>query len=295
MALQELVDEIGQQEWLDPMSDSLQQASLSVLNKNGTPGKAIDNLLNGTWLGHPVHPVLVEIPVGTWSAALVFDLLAPFTPGNSMAAAADASICVGIVGALGAAATGLSQWQYTVGTAKRKGMLHALMNTTALTLYTLSWRQRRRGARLGGFLTSLVGFSIATASAYIGGDLSYGERIGVNHAPEATPPDDFVAVLADADLPEGEMRRVQAGDVAVMLARQGGTIYALADSCAHMGGPLSEGELSPGCVTCPWHLSQFALDDGHIINGPTTYIQPHYETRVQNGQIEVRNAGMPPK
>lgn len=295
MALEELVDELGQQQWLDPISDVVQQASMSLLNKNGTPGKAIDNFLNGTWLGHPLHPILVEIPVGTWSAALIFDALAPFTRSNALAAAADASIVVGIFGALGSVATGISQWQYTDGSARRKGMLHALLNTTALALYTVSWGQRRRGKRFGGFLTSALGYTIASASAYIGGDLAYGERIGMDHAPGQTPPDDFVAVLAEAELPEGTLKRAQAGEVTIVLARQNGQVYALADECSHLGGPLSEGELAPGCVTCPWHFSQFSLADGHILNGPATFNQPHYETRIRNGQIEVRSAGMPPK
>ncbi len=289
MAIQETVNELGQQEWLDPVSEAVQQAVANAVSAAGPAGRTIDNALNGTWLGHPLHPVLVEVPVGTWTAALFFDGLNLFSRKNVFAPAADGSIAIGIVGALVSALSGLAQWEYTVGSARRKGMLHALLNTTALSLYTVSLSQRLRGKRAAGVFTGLFGYGITLASAYIGGDLVYGERIGVDHAPEETPPSEWVPVLANVELPEGGMRRVRAGAVDVMLARQNGVVYALAESCSHMGGPLSEGTLEPeGCVTCPWHGSQFALDDGHVVNGPATYDQPHYEARVRDGRIEIR-------
>ena len=90
--------------------------------------------------------------------------------------------------------------------------------------------------------------------------------------------------------PEGEPRRVEADGTAVLLVRQGENLYALAETCAHMGGPLSEGKLEDGCVICPWHGSRFALDDGRVLDGPSTFPQPRLETRVRDGQIEVKAA-----
>jgi nitrite reductase/ring-hydroxylating ferredoxin subunit len=73
-----------------------------------------------------------------------------------------------------------------------------------------------------------------------------------------------------------------------MLLRQGGEIFALSDRCAHRGGPLHEGTIEDGCVTCPWHASVFRLRDGSLERGPSAYPQPAWETRERDGRIEVR-------
>jgi nitrite reductase/ring-hydroxylating ferredoxin subunit len=100
----------------------------------------------------------------------------------------------------------------------------------------------------------------------------------------------YTPVLADADLPEGELRRVEVGERRIVLARQGGHVYALEERCSHLGGPLADGMLEDGCIQCPWHGSRFALEDGRVIEGPASIPQPCFETRVRNGRIEVRAA-----
>jgi nitrite reductase/ring-hydroxylating ferredoxin subunit len=127
------------------------------------------------------------------------------------------------------------------------------------------------------------------ASAYLGGDLVYGQRIGVTHA-DAQPPDGFTAVADSTALSEGSMMCARAGDADVLLVRQHGRICALAHACSHLGGPLSEGTLKDGSVVCPWHGSEFSLDDGRVLNGPSTHNQPVFEARESNGRIEVRPA-----
>ena len=81
--------------------------------------------------------------------------------------------------------------------------------------------------------------------------------------------------------------------VDVMIAKQDGRLYALANRCSHRGGPLADGELEDGCVTCPWHGSAFRLADGGIERGPASVPQPAYEARVSDGQIEVRQTTDP--
>ena len=268
----------------------MQQAVTSAYGAGGSLGRQVANFLNGTWLGHPLHPILVSLPIGSWTATLALDGL-ELLGKKEMAAGADATVAVGLAGALGSAVSGLTQWQYTVDMPRRVGLLHGLVNVSATTLYAVSLLARLRGARRTGRLTALLGFGVVTLGGYLGGELSYRYRVGTNHAPEEeTPPSDFVAVLAEAELPEGTMKQVIAGTVPVVLARQGGRVYALANTCSHLGGPLAEGTLEPGCVTCPWHSSQFALEDGRVLNGPATFAQPAYEARVRNGQIEVRGA-----
>jgi nitrite reductase/ring-hydroxylating ferredoxin subunit len=219
----------------------------------------------------------------------MLDVIEMATGRRDLAPGADAALGIGLLGALGSAVTGLADWQYTVDLPRRTGLVHALLNTSATALYATSWLLRRSGRRGAGHATALLGYGIAAVSAYLGGDLVYKDRLGVNHAPEQTPPDKFTPLMADADLPEGGMKAAQVGEVMVMLARRNGTVYALANSCSHLGGPLAEGALEGDTVVCPWHSSRFRLADGSIVNGPATCPQPHYETRIRNGQIEVRN------
>jgi nitrite reductase/ring-hydroxylating ferredoxin subunit len=136
----------------------------------------------------------------------------------------------------------------------------------------------------------LAGYLLAVASAYLGGHLVYKQRIGVNRAPEDAGPDRFVPVLPVTELAEGRLRRAEVQGTPILLVRRGERIYALAETCAHLGGPLAEGWLVEDTVVCPWHQSRFRLEDGHVVDGPATFHQPCYDARVRNGQIEVRRA-----
>jgi nitrite reductase/ring-hydroxylating ferredoxin subunit/uncharacterized membrane protein len=278
---------IERQEWLEPTSEAVQKAVISALT--GSPLKRrLDNILNGVWLGHPLHPLLTDIPVGAWTVALGLDTYEMGTGHAQFAPGADAAVVIGLVGGIASAITGLAQWQYTDAEPRRTGMAHALLNTTGVALYITSAVLRARGKRSLGQSAALLGYGCVAVAGYLGGDLAYNLRIGVNHAPGQTPPDQFTAVMPDRALAEGTAHAVDVGDLRMMLVRQQGQIYALARECAHLGGPLEEGTLADGCVTCPWHSSRFALDDGRVVDGPATFPQPHFETRVRDGQIEVR-------
>lgn len=287
MAVQEWRSVIDRQHWLEPVSDSLQKATNSALT-GGQTRRQVDNFLNGVWLGHPLHPVLTDIPTGAWTIALALDGIETFTGRRELNPGADAAVTIGIVGALASAVTGLAQWQYTDAESRREGTAHALLNTGALALYGVSAILRARGQRGLGKLAALAGWGVVIVSSYLGGDLAYDLRIGVNHAPGQQPPDDFTPVLAESALAEGTAKALDVGDVRLMLVRQNGHVYAIARECSHLGGPLDEGQLENCSVTCPWHGSTFALDSGHILAGPATFPQPVYETRVRDGQIEVR-------
>ena len=89
------------------------------------------------------------------------------------------------------------------------------------------------------------------------------------------------------------MVRSRAGDTGVLLVRQHGRVCALVHSCAHLGGPLSEGTLKEGSVVCSWHGSEFALDDGRVLNGPATRNQPCLVVRERDGRVEVKAAPLP--
>lgn len=289
MELLEAMNVIEDQTWLEAPSEQVAKVVNQVLTKPGGGPTRLDDFLNGVWLGHPLHPVLTDVPIGAWTAGLALDGLETATGRRELAAGADAANLLGLLGAVAAAATGAAQWQYTIGRQRRLGLSHALLNLTAVGLYGASALLRANGKRGAGKLTSVLGYAIMTVSAYIGGDLVYSERLGVTHVPEQTLPNDFQPALHESELHEGDLKRVTIADVPVLLARYEGKIYALNEVCAHLGGPLAEGTLADCSVTCPWHGSRYRLTDGAMLNGPTTFPQPVYEVRVREGMIEVRS------
>jgi nitrite reductase/ring-hydroxylating ferredoxin subunit len=149
---------------------------------------------------------------------------------------------------------------------------------------------RRLEARRAGRGVAALGYVVANAAAYLGGHLVFGEQVGVDHTAAQVPPTEFVPVLPEAELPENQLRRVTANGMAVLLLRRDQRIYAIAETCSHLGGPLAEGKVEDLSVRCPWHGSRFALDSGEVLDSPATFPQPCFDTRVQHGQIEVRVA-----
>ncbi|WP_045233712.1 Rieske 2Fe-2S domain-containing protein, partial [Deinococcus pimensis] len=197
---------------------------------------------------------------------------------------------VGIVGAVLAAVTGITDW-HSVGDfrlKRRVGFVHGTLNTVALGLYVGSWVMRRQGRRDGARLLALAGFSVSGASAHLGGALVHKEAQAVTHVVDVFPPDGFTRVASSADVVEGRPLRVTTGDVPVVLVRDGGRVYALAERCTHLGGPLSEGSVEDGAIRCPWHGSAFRLKDGQVLDGPSAHSQPCFEIRETDGAVEVR-------
>ena len=284
------VGRIAAQPELDQIAEPLSQAVVAAYRNAGDVGHAVKNAVHGVWLHHPLHPVLTDIPIGAWTTALALDAKAATSGDRSFARAADFAIALGLAGAVGSAVTGLTDWSETDGRAKRVGLIHGLLNATATALMATAYVLRRRDDRRAGQACTVAGIGVAMAGAYLGGDLVFGERIGVTHA-VTHEPESFTPVLASADLAEGTMQRVKSGDTDLLLVRQHGRVCVLAHACSHLGGPLSEGELKDGTVVCPWHGSEFRLDDGAVINGPATHSQPCFEVRERNSQIEVAPSG----
>jgi nitrite reductase/ring-hydroxylating ferredoxin subunit/uncharacterized membrane protein len=269
------------------MAEPLSQAIRSAYSAAGAGGQRVKNAAHGVWLGHPLHPVFTDLPLGAWTTGLVLDAVAATTHDRGMERAGDVAIAVGLAGAAGAAITGLTDWSETSGRARRTGLVHGLLNIAATTLYATAYILRRSGARSSGQTCALAGYGIAIGAAWFGGDLVYDQRVGVTHA-TVDGPESFTAVAGAADVPDDSMKRVRHDDSDLLLVRQHGRTCALAHPCTHMGGPLSEGTLKNGSVVCPWHGSEFGLDDGHVINGPATRSQPCFDVRERGGQIEVK-------
>lgn len=290
MATEMMVEAIDRQEWLEPVGQNLQQAVVNTFEAAGPAGRAVKNFLHGTWLGHPLHPVLTDIPLGAWTAALVLDLMEEVSGREEFGRGADVAVAVGLAGAAGAAISGLTDWAHTDGRARRIGLTHGLLNTATALLYSTSLLLRKRNERRAGRTLAYIGYAVGGVSAYLGDHLVFGEQIGVDHTAAQAPPREFVPVIGEGELREGELRRVEAKGVPVLLVRRGGQIFALAETCSHLGGPLSEGKIEGNSVRCPWHGSRFALADGRVLDGPSAYQQPCFEIRVRDGQIEVRAA-----
>jgi len=246
--------------------------------------RVVRNLLSGTYLGEPQHPVLTDLPIGAWVMSALLDAVG----GPAAEGAADLLVAAGVVAAVPTAAAGLNDWSDTVGPQTRVGLVHAALNTTALSLYLASLVARARGRRRAGQALGLAGLGVLTGGAYLGGHLSFGMGVNVNRTAWEQRPDQWTPVLADTELADGTFRKADAVGVPVLLYRTAGTVYALDSTCTHMGGPLAEGTISDGCVTCPWHGSTFRFADGTIVRGPASTPQPRYQTRIQDGRIEVR-------
>jgi nitrite reductase/ring-hydroxylating ferredoxin subunit/uncharacterized membrane protein len=285
------IELIEKQDWLEPIAEQLQPTIAAALDDNGSIGPTYANILHGTWLGHPLHAVLTDLPIGSWTAAAVFDLLEQTSGSAAMGRKADAAIAFGLIGATAAAVTGLADWS-KVGPdrPRRIGLAHGILNLAATACYVTSLCLRRVHSRRAGRRFAMAGFMISNLSAYLGGHLVYNERIGVDHTAGFSPPKDFFPVLTESELSDNELRRVDADGMPVLLVRRGMRIYAIAETCSHRGGPLSEGQLQDTVVRCPWHGSCFSLGNGRVVNGPSVHPQPVLEVRVRDGQIEVRGS-----
>lgn len=282
-ALSRLIEQPG----LDTVAEPLSRAVRGAYEQAGEAGRRAKNAMHGVWLGHPLHPALVAIPIGAWTTAVSLDVAAAANHDPGMARAADFAIAVGLAGAAGSALTGLTDWSETSGEARRTGVIHGLMNIAATGLFALSYLLRKKGSRAAGRACSAAGLTVATAAGYLGGRLVSDHRIGVTHAEEEFPAE-FTAAADSAGVPDNTMTCARIGPSDVLVVRQRGRLCALAHSCSHLGGPLSEGTLNDGSVVCPWHGSEFALDDGHVINGPATQSQPVLLARERGGRIEVK-------
>ena len=277
--MQQTVRRLERLEALDKVAKPLAEAVGRAVQP-----RVVRNLLSGTDLGEPLHPVLTDLPIGAWVMSALLDTAG----GPAAEGAADLLVTAGVVAAVPTAAAGLNDWSDTAGPQTRVGLVHATLNTTALSLYLASAVARALGRRRGGKALSLAGLGVLMGGAYLGGHLSFGMGVNVNRTAWQQPPNQWTPVLADTDLADGEHRKADAGGMPVLLYRTTGTVYALASTCTHMGGPLEEGTISDGCVTCPWHGSTFRFADGSIVRGPASTPEPCYQTRIQDGRIEVR-------
>lgn len=254
----------------------------------GTTVRAIADFFHGVWLGHPLHLLLTDLVVSTWTLGALIDLFNLNRRESRFEQAADQLITLGVAAAVPTAIAGFTDYSTISQRAVKTGMIHGLLNTLSLILNVVSLTQRRKGNRNNAVMLSSLVAGMLTFTAWLGGELSYRYRVGVNKNQTPDRPQDWTPVMSEYDLAEGQAIRREVDGHPVLLYRYGGTVYAIGAVCSHEGGPLEEGSFDGYCVECPWHHSVYDVRDGSVVHGPSTYAQPNYQARILNSQIEIR-------
>ena len=276
------VDQIlSKQKWLDGWAETI-QGWVQGLFKILPGGRFLKDVLHGTKVfRHPLHPAMTDVPLGAWLTGVVADYLA-ITTNLVPRSVGTIALAIGIVSGLGAVATGYTDFAETYGLERRTALVHGLTMSIAYSVMVLSFVLRIVG--VSGLYPVAVGLAtfglfVTMFGMYLGGHVVYGFI--------ESYPKSFVAVGTPADFAEGQMKRVEAKGMAVMVVRYQGALHAVSNTCTHAGGPLDEGELQGDVVECPWHGSHFCILDGDVRGGPATFPLPKLEVREDDGKVEV--------
>lgn len=264
------------------------------------------NFLQGKWLGHPLHPLLVHLPIGFFFLSFIFDVSGFLIRNPVLVPGAFYTMALGVVTALMAALPGFVDYSdiRRDAPAKKKARLHMVLNLVTVAVYLVSLWLRypeldAEATPFLPFLLALVAIAVLSYSGYIGGEMVYDEGVAVGrHRRECALPDEtivlpglpgeFVAV-ADADaLDQGQTLRAEINGTVIAIANIAGAFYAFQEFCTHRYGPLSEGSFQDGHVTCPWHNSCFDVRTGKVARGPAKVDLKVFAVRVRDGKIEVQ-------
>lgn len=289
MSLLGILDRMSDAAAVDGVIEPARRAVQAVLPR------PVKDFLHGTWLGHPLHPLLAQVPVGTWVSAGLLDLLPPLRP------AATTLIGAGVAAAVPTALAGAADWSDAGPGVRRLGALHAVANTAAIGLYVGSLVARGRGRGALGRGLAYAGLGLAGSSAAVGGHMAYSQSAGVSHSATAARAlrSDWIDLGPLDDLPEGRpaLRTGKGNNVAVPLAvvRRGSRVDAFLAACSHLSGPLDDGVVESvggtDCLVCPLHGSAFDLDTGEPRRGPAGIAQEKLEVRMSAGRVMARVPG----
>ncbi|KMV21057.1 (2Fe-2S)-binding protein [Mycobacterium heckeshornense] len=288
---------IGRQKWLDRPSYRFEHMLSYVYNAFGGARDHLTNALNGVWLGHPVHPALASLTSGAIGTTVALDAISVL-PGRPASEVRDASrfasraLGLGILANVGSAITGVTDWQHTHQEERRIGLVHGVLNVMATALYLMSWWERRRGRHFRGIAISALGYAITVGSGYMGGALVFESGIGIDQSGKRLRTRDWTAVLPVDSLQDGKPQRVEVDGVGLVLCRNGdGGVSAFGEFCPHLAAPMVDGWVDRGRIVCPWHGSRFDVESGEVLRGPAAAPLPCYQTRINDGMIELRGDG----
>jgi nitrite reductase/ring-hydroxylating ferredoxin subunit/uncharacterized membrane protein len=277
----------AQDGWARPLGDVVNRVLVAIFR----PIRPIKDFLNGTWLGHPLHPAITDVPIGAFFVALVLDVA-------GVARGAFLAIVVGQLAFLASVVTGLTDYSDTDGRARTRATVHGLMMLVGGAFTAASLILRIGSDATGGLPLVLlgIGFLDIAAAAYVGGDVVFlfGNMVS-RHAFRGGGTKWIRLETADGAepdaLPELVPARAKLGSNTLVLVREGAAIHALHDTCAHAAGSLSDGKVADGCLECPVHGARYRLRDGRLVRGPALYDQPAYEVRRGESGWEARRVG----
>jgi nitrite reductase/ring-hydroxylating ferredoxin subunit/uncharacterized membrane protein len=280
MMLRTLVDRLERAEVLDRPGGVVLKAVTTVLR-----GKVRD-VLHGGWLGHPLHPAMVTVPIGAWLSATVLDAL------QVRGRAPTILVGLGSAAAVPTAVAGLNDWSSLSREQRRMGLVHGATNTVALACYVSSFVARLRGNEAAGRRLAYAGMTVASAGAYLGGHLTYRQAASVSNAEPLLRriPEGWHSLCDVEMLTPGKPQSYHIGEVPVLVTRANGDVSVMIEQCAHETGPLGEGDVvqlgGADCVVCPWHGSTYRLSDGAVVHGPAATNQPMLRSRIRAGRVE---------
>jgi nitrite reductase/ring-hydroxylating ferredoxin subunit/uncharacterized membrane protein len=280
--------------WARPLSglwNGIAGVTNAVYGALGMPGKYLQDFLNGSWLGHPVHAVVVDVVVGGATVVVFLDVLRYFVGVTGLEDAITWSIGLVSLAGIGAVIAGLTDFKDTAtGDERNVTGFHGVINIIGIVLFALSFFLRLGGAHDGGFWIFLIGYLVISVGAYIGGHVvfKYGYMVNRSAFARGKKAAEFTPILAAAELADATPTKASFGATTLVLVRRGDVVNALKETCSHAGGPLSEGTLRDDTIVCPWHHSAFHLSDGRVRHGPATSRQVAYRARINEGQVEIQ-------
>ncbi len=294
----QLLSLVARQEWLDRPSYRLEHLLGIAFNSLGRSRDRVANALNGVWLGHPAHPPVASLASGAIGTTVGLDALS-LLPGRSKSEHTDASrlatraLGLGILANLGSAVTGAADWQHTHQEDRRIGLVHGVLNGVATGLYVMSWLNRRRGRHGRGIVASALGYGITVSAGYLGGALVFASGIGIDQSGQRLRTSEWTPVLPVGSLEDGKPQRVEVDGLGLVVCRTGnnGDVAAFGEFCPHLAAPMSDGWVDRGRLVCPWHGSRFDICSGAVLRGPSAAPLPRYQTRINDGMIELRGIG----
>jgi nitrite reductase/ring-hydroxylating ferredoxin subunit/uncharacterized membrane protein len=257
----------------------------------GSPGKLLQDFLNGSWLGHSLHPVLTDVVVGGATMVVFLDILRIFFGVDGLEDATSWTLGLTVVAGVGTIVTGLTDFKDTaVGNERNVAGMHGVINIIAVVIFFVSLLQRLGGGHDAAFWAALLAYLVISVGAYIGGHVvfKYGYMVNRNAFTRGKRATEFTPIMAATELPDATPTKTALGPTTLVVVRRGDLVYALRETCSHAGGPLAQGELRGDTIVCPWHASAFRLSDGAVRHGPASTRQVAYRARINAGQIEVQ-------
>jgi len=168
----ELTTRLEDEQRLDPLVNLLRPLTSALI---ASPARR--DLLHGTWMGHALHPLLTDLPIGFWTSANVLDIVG----GRRSRAASTRLVGLGVLSAAPTALTGWAEWAVADRQVQRVGVVHALSNATAIGLYAASWRARHQTRHGRGVLLGLAGATVATVGGFLGGHMTAVRKVSTRH------------------------------------------------------------------------------------------------------------------